>query len=84
MANIKSAQKRVRKSEKKRVHNRFYKVTTRNAMKQLRNTTDKEEAQKLYPQVVSMLDRLVRRNIIHKNKAANYKSKLAKHVNSLS
>ena len=55
----------------------------RNSLKKLRTTTDKEEAKELYPKVSSMLDKLVKKNIIHKNKAANLKSSLTKHVNSL-
>ncbi len=83
MANHKSALKRIRQNEKKRVHNRYYAKTTRNAVKALRNETDKEEAVKSYPKVVSMIDKLAKKNIIHKNKAANLKSKLAVQVNSL-
>ena len=56
----------------------------RNAVKQLKNTSDKAEAAELYPKVVSMLDKLAKTNVIHKNKASNMKSKLAKHVESLS
>ncbi|RIH63833.1 30S ribosomal protein S20 [Mariniphaga sediminis] len=83
MANHKSALKRIRQNEKKRLHNRYYAKTTRNAVKALRNETDKEEAAKKYPEVVSMIDKLAKRNIIHKNKAANLKSKLAVQVNNL-
>ena len=83
MAHHKSALKRIRQSEKRRVHNKYYAKTTRNAIKTLRNTSDKEEAAKLYPGVVAMIDKLAKKNIIHKNKAANLKSKLAVQVNSL-
>jgi small subunit ribosomal protein S20 len=83
MANHKSALKRIRQNEKKRVHNRYYAKTTRNAIRDLRNESNKEEAAKLYPSVVSMIDRLAKKNIIHKNKAANLKSKLALQVNNL-
>jgi small subunit ribosomal protein S20 len=83
MANHKSALKRIRQNEKKRVHNRYYAKTTRNAIRDLRNETDKEEAVKRLPKVVSMIDRLAKKNIIHKNKAANLKSKLAGQLNSL-
>jgi small subunit ribosomal protein S20 len=83
MANHKSALKRIRQSEAKRLHNRYYAKTTRNAIKALRNTTDKEEATKLYPEVISMIDKLAKRNIIHKNKASNLKSKLALKINHL-
>ena len=83
MAHHKSALKRIRQNEKKRDHNRYYAKTTRNAIKGLRGTSDKEEATKLYPEVVSMIDKLAKSNIIHKNKASNLKSKLAHHVSSL-
>lgn len=83
MAYHKSSLKRIKQDEKKRLHNRYYAKTTRNVIKTLRNTTDKDEAAKLYPEVVSMLDKLAKRNIIHKNKASNLKSKLAAQVNKL-
>ncbi|CAG5080026.1 30S ribosomal protein S20 [Parvicella tangerina] len=83
MANIKSAIKRTRSNEAKRVRNKYQHKTTRNAVRKLRATTDKKEATALYPEVVAMLDKLAKRNIIHKNKASNLKSKLALHVNSL-
>jgi len=83
MAYHKSSLKRIKQDEKKRLHNRYYAKTTRNAIKVLRNTSDKDEAVKLYPNVVSMIDKLAKRNIIHKNKAANLKSKLAVQVNQL-
>lgn len=83
MANHKSALKRIRNSETKRLRNRYQHKTTRNAMKKLKETTNKKEAQKMFPTVVSMLDKLAKRNIIHANKAANLKSQLAKHVASL-
>ena len=83
MAHHKSALKRIRQDEKKRVHNRYYAKTTRNAIKALRETSDKEEATKMYSGVISMIDRLAKRNIIHKNKAANLKSKLTKFVAAL-
>lgn len=83
MANHKSALKRIRSNNAKRLLNRYQAKTTRTYIKKLRTTTDKAEAQELYKTVSSMLDRLAKKNIIHKNKAANNKSKLAKHVNSL-
>ncbi len=83
MANHKSAIKRIRQTEKRRLHNRYYAKTTRNAVKKLRTTSDKTEAVELYPKVSSMLDKLAKRNIIHKNKASNLKSKLAKYINKL-
>ncbi len=83
MAHHKSALKRIRQSQKRRLHNRFYHKSTRTAIKRLRNMTDKETAEKFLPTVVSMIDKLAKRNIIHNNKAANLKSKLTKHVNKL-
>jgi len=83
MANHKSALKRIRQSETRRVHNKYYARTTRNAIKSLREITDKNEAGEMLPKVEAMLDKLAKVNIIHKNKASNIKSGLAKHVNSL-
>ena len=83
MANHKSALKRIRNSETKRLRNKYQHKTTRNAVRNLRNTTDKKQAEELLPAVSSMLDKLAKRNVIHKNKAANLKSKLTKHVASL-
>ncbi len=83
MANHKSALKRVRSDAKKRLHNKYYHKTTRNAVAALRATTDKKEAEGQLSSVFSMLDKLVKRNIIHANKAANLKSSLNKHVNAL-
>ena len=83
MAHHKSALKRIRQNEKRRVHNKYYAKTTRNAIKALRETTDKAEAETLYPKVVSMIDKLAKINVIHKTKAANLKSKLAVKVSSL-
>lgn len=84
MAHHKSALKRIRQSQKRRLHNRYYAKTTRNAIRKLRATTNKEEAQTLYKEVSSMIDKLAKRNIIHKNKAANQKSKLSLFINKLS
>ena len=83
MANHKSSIKRIRQTNAKRLHNRYYAKTARNAMRVLRATEDKNEAQVLFPKVCSMLDKLAKKHIIHKNKAGNLKSKLAKHVNAL-
>jgi len=83
MANHPSAEKRIRQNETHRLENRYYARTTRNAIKKLRHTTAKDEAAKLYPEIVSMLDKLAKKNVIHKNKAANLKSSLALHINSL-
>ena len=83
MANHKSSIKRIRQTEKRRLHNRYYAKTARNAVRKLRATTDKAAAEQLLPKVSSMLDKLVKRNIIHRNKAANLKSGLALHTNAL-
>ncbi|GAY28801.1 MULTISPECIES: 30S ribosomal protein S20 [unclassified Prevotella] len=83
MANHKSAIKRIRQEKKRALHNKYYAKTMRNAVRKLRAITDKEEAVKLYPTVQKMLDKLTKTNIIHKNKAANLKSKLAMHINKL-
>ena len=83
MANHQSSEKRIRQTEARRLRNRYYAKTTRNAVKKLRGVADKAEAQALYPKVSSMLDKLAKRNIIHKNKAGNLKSKLAVFVNRL-
>ena len=83
MANHKSALKRIRSNEKKRLRNRFQHKTARNAVRRLRELTDKKEATTLLPSVISMLDKLAKKNIIHANKAANIKSKLTKRVAAL-
>lgn len=83
MANHKSALKRIRSNEAKRLRNRYQHKTTRNAMKKLKELTSKKEAEKMFPSVISMIDRLAKKNIIHDNKAANIKSGLAKHVAAL-
>lgn len=83
MANHKSSIKRFRQDESRSVNNKYYSKTTRNALKNLRATTDKAAATELFPKVSSMLDKLAKKNIIHPNKAANLKSKLAKQANSL-
>ncbi|MBQ7634433.1 MAG: 30S ribosomal protein S20 [Bacteroidaceae bacterium] len=83
MANHKSALKRIRQTAARRLRNRYYAKTMRNAVRRLRATTDAAEAKELLPTVQKMLDKLAKRNTIHRNKAANLKSSLAKHVNSL-
>ena len=83
MAHHLSAKKRIRQTESKRVRNKYFARTARTAVKKLRETTDKKAATEQYTEVVSMLDKLSKNNVIHKNKASNLKSKLAKHVNSL-
>ena len=83
MATHKSAIKRIRSNEKKAEINKYQHKTTRTAIQKLRETTDKKEASKLFLYVSSLIDKLSKKNIIHKNKAANLKSKLNKHVNAL-
>ena len=83
MANHKSALKRVRQTETRNERNRYQNKTTRNAVRTLRATSDKKAAETLLPEVTAMLDKLAKRSIIHKNKAANLKSSVKKHVNAL-
>ena len=83
MANHKATQKDVRQSEKRRERNRYYGKTTRNAIRDLRALTAAGEASDKLSSVASMIDKLAKRGVIHKNKAANLKSKLSKKVNSL-
>ncbi|CEJ68381.1 SSU ribosomal protein S20P [Chryseobacterium oranimense] len=83
MANHKSALKRIRQNEVRKVRNRYYHKTARTALKVLRNEENKAAATEQLPKVIALLDKLAKRNIIHKNKAANLKSKLTKHVNKL-
>ena len=84
MANHQSAKKRIRQIEKRRMHNKYYSKTARNAIKTLRDLSDKSAAASMYPKVAGMLDKLAKKNIIHKKKASNLKSKLALHINKLS
>lgn len=83
MANHKSALKRIRSDKAKYLRNRYQAKSTRTFIKKLKNTTDKAEAEELLKKVSSMIDKLAKKNVIHKNKAANNKAKLTKHVNSL-
>ncbi|RED47302.1 SSU ribosomal protein S20P [Winogradskyella eximia] len=83
MANHKSALKRIRSNEKRRVLNKYHHKTTRNAIKKLREITDANEAQKMLPSIISMVDKLAKKNIIHANKAGNLKSQLTKYVASI-
>ena len=83
MANHKSALKRIRSNETKRLRNKYQHKTARNAVRKLRATTDKNEAEGMFSSVISMIDKLAKKNIIHKNKAANLKSKMAKHIAAL-
>jgi small subunit ribosomal protein S20 len=83
MANHKSALKRIRSNNAKRLRNRYYAKTTRNAVRKLRGTVDKAEAKEKLPKVIALLDKLAKRSVIHKNKASNLKSKLTRFVNRL-
>ena len=83
MAHTKSAQKAVRQSERHRLHNKYYAKTTRNAIRDLRNTTDKKTAEENVPKVYAMIDKLAKIGVIHKNKAANLKSGLALFIKKL-
>ena len=83
MAHHLSAKKRIRQSEKRRLQNKYYARTTRNAVKNLRETENKEEASAELQKVTALLDKLSKKNVIHKNKAANLKSKLTRQVNKI-
>lgn len=83
MANLQSAKKRIRQNEVRKLRNKYYAKTMRNAVKKLRGLSDKAEAETMYPKVTSLIDRLARKNVIHDNKASNLKSKLAIHIAKL-
>lgn len=83
MANHKSSIKRIRQTEAQRVENRYYAKTMRNALKVIRTSTDKAAATEMLPKVSKMLDKLAKNRVIHPNKAANLKSSIQKHVNTL-
>ena len=83
MANHASADKRNRQSERRRLHNKYYAKTTRNAIRALRNTENKATAEADAPKVYAMIDKLAKIGVIHKNKAANLKSGLALYINKL-
>jgi len=83
MANHKSTLKRIRSDKSKALINKYQHKTTRNAIRRLRALEDKKEAEALFPSVVSMIDKIAKKNIIHKNKAANLKSGLAAHIAKL-
>ncbi|MCQ2350156.1 MAG: 30S ribosomal protein S20 [Paludibacteraceae bacterium] len=83
MANHKSSVKRIRQIRTRRLHNKYYAKTVRNAVRSLRATSEKSAAVAMLPKVSSMLDKLAKKNVIHKNKASNLKSKLALHVNKM-
>jgi len=83
MAHHKSAIKRIRQDEARKLRNRFYKKSARTAIKKLRESTDKEAAEKFLTKVISMVDKLAKRGTWHKNKASNLKSSLMRHVSSI-
>jgi small subunit ribosomal protein S20 len=83
MANHKSSEKRIRSNDAKRLRNRYYTKTARTAIKELRSETDQKKATAALPKITSMIDKLAKKNVIHKNKAANIKSKLTKHVSAI-
>ena len=83
MAHHSATKKAIRKSAKRRLANRYYGKTTRNAMRKLHAMEDKGEAEKRLPEVIGMIDKLAKRNVIHRNKAANLKSQLTNKVASL-
>jgi small subunit ribosomal protein S20 len=83
MANHKATKKDVRQSEKRREQNRYYGKTTRNAIRNLLAATDKATAQEGLGKVISMIDKLAKRNIIHKNKAGNIKSGIVERINAI-
>ena len=83
MANHKATKKDIRQSAKRRDRNRYYGKTTRNAIRSLLSLKDKKEALEAMPKVVSMIDKLAKRNVIHRNKAGNLKSGIAKRINVL-
>ena len=84
MANHKSSEKRIRQIKTRTLRNRYYAKTMRNALKKIRLSQDANEVKELFPKVCSMLDKLAKRNVIHKNKAGNLKSQIAKRVNLMS
>ncbi|NLE34109.1 MAG: 30S ribosomal protein S20 [Bacteroidales bacterium] len=83
MANHKSALKAARQAETRREDNKYYARTMRNSLKKMRKTTEKAEAEKMLPELSAVIDKLAKKNVIHKNKAANLKSSITKHAQSL-
>jgi small subunit ribosomal protein S20 len=83
MANHQATKKDVRQATKRRDSNRYYGKTTRNAIRDLKELKDNKSASGQLPEVISMIDKLAKKGIIHKNKAANIKSKLTRRVNGL-
>ncbi|OIP00100.1 MAG: 30S ribosomal protein S20 [Bacteroidetes bacterium CG2_30_33_31] len=83
MANHKSSLKRIKTNDKKRVHNRYFARTMRNAVRDFRAVTEKSEAQESFSKVISIIDKSAKRGLIHKKKAANLKSKMAIKLNNM-
>ena len=83
MAHHKSALKRIRQNSKRRLENRYYGKTTRNAIRKMEALTSKTEAEAVLPSIIAMVDKLAKRNQIHKNKASNIKSSITRKVNAL-
>lgn len=83
MAHHKSSIKRIRQDEARKLRNRFYKKTARTSIKKFREMTEKEEAEKFLPKVISMVDKLAKRGTWHKNKASNLKSSLMRRINAI-
>lgn len=83
MANHPSALKRIRQNEARKIHNRYFQKTMRNAVRKFRTIESKKEASEQLPKLYAMIDKLAKRNMIHKNKAANLKSGITKYANSL-
>lgn len=84
MANHQSALKRIRQNESRRFHNRYFAKTMRNSVRKFRDLSDKKEAEELLPKLYAMIDKMAKKNLIHKNKAGNLKSSITKYANSLS
>jgi small subunit ribosomal protein S20 len=84
MANHKSALKRIRQNEARRIHNRYFARSMRNSVRKFRLLTAKKEAEEQMPKIFSIIDKMAKKNIIHKKKAGNIKSSIAKYANSLS
>jgi small subunit ribosomal protein S20 len=83
MANHKSSEKRIRQTETKKTHNRYFAKTMRNALKEFRSLKEKEKVGEEMPKLVAMIDKLATKAIIHKNKASNLKSGVVKHYNAM-
>ncbi|MFI5150549.1 MAG: 30S ribosomal protein S20 [Bacteroidia bacterium] len=83
MANHKSSIKRIRSNDAKKIRNRYQHKTVRTAIKGIRTATDKKAAEKELPAVISLIDKLAKKDVIHKNKASNLKSKLTRHVRAI-